>query len=117
MPSIPTLRNFAFNDQSRCCYYCGAKMWLSKPEEFANACGISSKAAERFRCTAEHLTPREEGGKDTAENIVAACRYCNSARHRTRQTRTPREHKDHVLRRLKKNRWHPPPLRGALTCR
>jgi 5-methylcytosine-specific restriction endonuclease McrA len=32
-------------------------------------------------CTAEHLVARMDGGRDTRDNIVAACRRCNAARH------------------------------------
>ena len=31
-------------------------------------------------CTTEHLVPRSQGGGDQLDNIVAACRYCNSHR-------------------------------------
>jgi 5-methylcytosine-specific restriction endonuclease McrA len=31
-------------------------------------------------CTADHLLPRNAGGKTMASNIVAACRACNNAR-------------------------------------
>lgn len=31
--------------------------------------------------TAEHLRARMDGGRDTRENIVAACRSCNHRRH------------------------------------
>jgi len=31
--------------------------------------------------TAEHLVARMDGGKDTRQNIVAACRRCNEMRH------------------------------------
>jgi len=53
------------------------------------------KARDGYRCvycgaTAEssgahlhldHLVPRVKGGADVAENLVLACRSCNSARH------------------------------------
>lgn len=57
-------------------------MWESDPESFARHHGISSATAKRFQCTAEHLVARQDGGKDTAANIVAACAYCNHGRHK-----------------------------------
>lgn len=47
--------------RSKTCYFCGAGM-------------------TRRTVTREHLTPVSRGGKDSADNVVAACRRCNSAK-------------------------------------
>lgn len=46
------------------CVYCGAT-------------ASSSDSALHL----DHLTPRSEGGKDVASNLVLACRSCNCRRH------------------------------------
>jgi len=43
----------------------------------------------RNRRTAEHLEARCEGGADSTDNIVAACRFCNGRRHRAKVARNP----------------------------
>lgn len=67
------LRAAAAQRQRRLCWYCAAKM-LSAGEG-------QSGARRAMICTAEHLVPRSEGGRDQAENIVAACLFCNRHRH------------------------------------
>ncbi|MEY8095817.1 HNH endonuclease [Falsihalocynthiibacter sp. S25ZX9] len=58
-----------------------------------------------LRCTAEHLLPRSEGGGNAAENIVAACWYCNTARHRRKYPPSPEAHRTRVRRRMAAGRW------------
>jgi len=96
----------AFNRQSRRCYYCGFEMWLNKPDEFALRYGITLAQAARFKCTAEHLVARCDGGRNEPNNIAAACAYCNSQRHRPRVARSPEQHRAHVQRRIDAGRWH-----------
>lgn len=43
------------------CYYCGT----DDPTEVM---------------TADHITPRSKGGTDTLDNLVCACRPCNSSK-------------------------------------
>jgi 5-methylcytosine-specific restriction endonuclease McrA len=57
-------------------------MWERSPDEYARKFGIKLAQAQRLKCTAEHLQARSVGGKDTSENIVAACLHCNQARHK-----------------------------------
>lgn len=45
------------------CVYCGA-----------------TKESSGAHLHLDHLTPKSHGGADTAENLVLACRSCNSAR-------------------------------------
>ena len=77
LSSLYKLRQKAFRRQEGHCYYCEYPMWLESWEEFAASFGISKAAAFHFRCTAEHLVARQDGGKDSPKNIVAACRFCN----------------------------------------
>jgi 5-methylcytosine-specific restriction endonuclease McrA len=47
-----------------CCVYCGA-----------------TEHSSGAKLHLDHLTPRSEGGADTADNLVLACRSCNCRRH------------------------------------
>lgn len=70
---IRKFRRAAALKQNFRCWYCGFPVWEGTREEFARKHNISIGDAERFRCTAEHLTARCDGGADIAGNIVAAC--------------------------------------------
>jgi hypothetical protein len=97
MPSkLQIARNSAFNDQSGRCHYCGVLMWQGSPANFARAHGISVFQARAFRCTAEHLQARSNGGKNFRTNIVAACWWCNSRRHRPKLALDPVPYKAKV---------------------
>ena len=72
----------AFNRQHGRCYYCDLPMWLHHPDEVASKLGVRPQTVSGLQCTAEHLVARQEGGKDTKDNIAAACRTCNGRRHR-----------------------------------
>lgn len=100
-------RQAAFIAQGGQCFYCAHPMWQSDPEKFSQAYGVSPGALWRYQCTAEHLLPREEGGRDTRDNIVAACAYCNRQRHRPPVPRSVERHQAHVQRRMASGRWHP----------
>lgn len=58
--NAPSLRNVLIRDNFTC-QYCGAKV------------GMRSG-------TRDHVMPRSKGGPDVIENVVAACRRCNSAK-------------------------------------
>jgi hypothetical protein len=79
-------RRKAAISQSHLCFYCRSPMWETESElpRFAARHGLQPTQAELLRCTAEHLKPRSEGGTDAANNIVAACLYCNRSRHQAR---------------------------------
>ncbi|WP_420714781.1 HNH endonuclease [Roseateles sp. SL47] len=105
MPSkIQTLRRKAFDHQDGRCWYCGVHMWLASPDELsvARRSGLS-----RLRCTAEHLVPRASGGRDAPENVVAACLHCNCTRHRRRAPPEPTAYRSEVMRRTRREGWHP----------
>lgn len=105
--SISKLRSDAFLRQHGRCFYCTAAMWLGSPDAFARTYRIPLGDAARFRCTAEHLVPRQEGGRNTASNIVAACQFCNATRHRRRKALSPALYRIRVRHRLGMYRWHP----------
>lgn len=109
--SIPKNRRAAFNNQGGLCYYCGFPMWLSEPDRFAVAFKIGKGDSSRFQCTAEHLVAKQNGGGNSAVNVVAACRFCNSRRHRRSSPPSPSAHKKRVQKRLSAGRWHPSHLR------
>lgn len=75
---LASMRARAFKNQHGRCYYCSQPMWQKSPTEI----GMSLKRGRHFQCTAEHLKARQDGGRDTSGNIVAACWFCNSRRHR-----------------------------------
>lgn len=103
---ISRFRTAAFVRQNGLCYYCNLPMWLNDPASFAVRFGIKSAQAGILRCTAEHLHPLSEGGQNSASNIVAACLFCNTRRHRRKIARAPEEHRKHVQRHMLKRRWH-----------
>ena len=106
-PTVPSARYRAYLKQQGRCFYCGFPMWLSDLEQFARANRISLRLAQRFKCTAEHLKARSDGGSNRSENIVAACIFCNARRHRRTYPLAPYDYRTLVERRVKKSRWHP----------
>jgi len=108
MPStLQKSRLNAFQNQSGRCYYCGSPIWLDDIKDFAASHGLSVPAASRFKCTAEHLTARCDGGGNSKSNIVAACIFCNSNRHKRKTPPDPPQYKALVQKRLQKGKWHP----------
>jgi hypothetical protein len=87
------------------CYYCDQLMWEHKEELQERPDRWTNRKPRALQCTAEHLIPRSDGGADTSENIVAACWYCNTTRHRKKQARSPQEHRAHVRKQMCKGRW------------
>lgn len=105
MPSkILTLRHQAFILQHGRCWYCDVRMWRHSPEELGKSL---RKSASGLQCTAEHLLPQSEGGRDHAGNIVAACMHCNRTRHKRKRPPTPEAYQADVRRRVARGRWHP----------
>lgn len=117
MPSpkaIKNLRRQAAREQGWRCFYCELPMWDAAPDEFIECYGLSPRLAKRFRCTAEHVEARCDGGKDVAPNIVAACLFCNATRHKAKHPLDAIKHVSVVRSRLAKGRWHPPQVVAAL---
>jgi hypothetical protein len=88
---IPRLRKQAAKRQSLHCYYCNCVMTSRCPQ---------------LSCTAEHLIPRSNKGKDTKSNIVAACKFCNSMRHRQYPALTPSDYAQIVRKFVELKKWH-----------
>ncbi len=109
---IVSRRNKVFSEQDGRCYYCKFPMWIKDQEGFAIQHRISVAAAKKFKCTAEHLKARCDGGGDEKENIVAACHYCNQLRHKRKKPPEPNRYKEMIQKRLKKKKWHPISLHG-----
>lgn len=108
MPSkIAKLRHQAFVRQDGRCYYCGRPMCSGDLEQFAERLNSSLRFARRYLCTAEHLLSVQDGGKDTAANIVAACAFCNATRHRFKFPPHPEAYRRHVASRIRRGKWHP----------
>ena len=101
-------RHNAYKQQQARCIYCERPTWLSNPQAFSHQYKITLKQARLFQCTAEHLTARQDGGKDDRSNIVAACHFCNQGRHKRKKPLDPVTYKDYVTNRVVKGRWNTP---------
>jgi hypothetical protein len=107
MPSrIQVLKKRAFRIQGGRCCYCQAPMWLMSLAELPFS-APSVRAAQRLRCTAEHLTARSAGGNNSSGNIAAACHPCNQSRHRRKSPPEPQQYRKLVCARRSQGRWHP----------
>lgn len=107
MPTkLVTLRKSAFKAQSGRCFYCHVLMWENDPGSFALVHKFTLKQARWFKCTAEHLVAKQDGGLDTAENIVAACRWCNSRRHKRKTVPASKAYLQMVQHRMRRGGWH-----------
>jgi len=106
---MPTMliksRQKAYQQQSGCCIYCYKPMWVEKLEDFANQFKITKRQARFYQCTAEHLLARQDGGKDSLNNIAAACKYCNQQRHRSKPPLPPEKYQRYVQKKVVQNRW------------
>ena len=104
---LAKLRSIQAKRQGWRCFYCSFQMWngdLALPSERYS---LPAGLIERFRCTAEHLRPQRNGGKDSLDNVVAACKYCNNNRHKMRDVLSPAAYQQHVRKRVKARKWHP----------
>lgn len=99
---IPILRQ-AFDHQHGRCWYCGVQMWLASPAELP---GVRARSAACLQCTAEHLRAQQDGGPDTADNVVAACQRCNRTRHLRKRPPAPEFYLADVRRRVREGGWH-----------
>lgn len=104
--SIVTIRKSAYINQSGRCYYCSLPMWENDLELFSKKYGVKTTEALRLKSTAEHLHARQDGGKNSKDNIVAACVYCNQHRHYMRPAPEPSAYKKIVLKQLRNGYWH-----------
>lgn len=106
MKKMRTIRCEKAAIQAGRCYYCNHPTWIRDAGVFATQYGLTIHQSHFFRQTAEHLLPRGNGGNDTAKNIVMACFFCNSRRHRARKPLPATQYKAMVLKRVKRGKWH-----------
>lgn len=100
MAKLTAIRRRKMKAQGYRCFYCTAPMWSGRPDKFCRRYGVTKRSAHHFRCTAEHLLARCDGGADTDCNIVAACSYCNQMRHQLKRPPDPETYRERVLRRV-----------------
>lgn len=105
--SLASLRKAALTRQGGTCFYCRLPIWENDPEPFRHRFGLSERQLWPLRATAEHLIARQDGGRDTPANIVAACIHCNRTRHRCKRPASPQELRERVQRRMASGGWHP----------
>lgn len=105
MKALKNIRRTKMLEQSGRCYYCDLPMWDAALDNRLPAICRSSGLPKILQCTAEHLRPRSEGGENTAENIVAACWYCNTTRHKRKCPPSPETHRTRVRQRMAAGQW------------
>lgn len=103
------LRYQAFVKQDCLCFYCKLPIWEDSQEKFARSHDLSARLTKYLKCTAEHLVAQQDKGRDTAENIVAACLWCNRSRHSGLRHKAPDPvtYKSRVTKLVAKEKWHP----------
>ena len=107
MPKLQRLRTDAFHAQMGRCCYCDLPMWNTSPDEL-KPLGLRARTVAPLRCTAEHLVAQQDGGRDAACNIAAACWLCNTRRHKRKSPPEPEAFRAFVQKRLARGKWHPP---------
>lgn len=109
MADIRKLRHSAHSLQGGRCYYCHEPVWEANPTLFALQHNLPGRLLAHLRCTAEHLQARQDSGKNSRQNIVAACAWCNSQRHKGRQRRAPsaKSYALWVQAIVSSGKWHP----------
>lgn len=113
--SIARHRIAAFHRQSGRCYYCELPLCMGDAGGYCARYQLTFQQAQRLRCTAEHLDARQDGGRNAARNIVAACLHCNQTRHRQKYPLEPARYRRYVQLCLRRGRWHHPEILSALT--
>lgn len=103
------LRRKAFEKQNHLCFYCDLPMWEKDPKQFARSQAVPVSLTKHLQCTAEHLVAKQDNGRDTPENIVASCLWCNRHRHHERQHKAPdpESYKSRVSKLVTQGKWHP----------
>lgn len=99
-------RSTSYYQQQGLCIYCEKPMWLDDIKAFAKQQSITTGQAKQSKCTAEHLIPKSEGGKNEQRNIAAACLFCNQTRHKSKHPLDPIKYKKRVMSRVAKDRWN-----------
>ena len=106
--SLTSPRKAAYKSQKGRCYYCNTPMWEGEESapKFAQKHGLKAGRLRLLRCTGEHLLAHSDGGVASRKNIVAACDFCNTHRHRPKTPLSPSKYKKHVEKRISKGAWH-----------
>jgi 5-methylcytosine-specific restriction endonuclease McrA len=55
-----------------------ATEWVDNKDYFAHRCGYCPEAGPRVNLAQEHMTPVSRGGTHDLENVIPACKRCNS---------------------------------------
>lgn len=105
MKKIADMRRGKMLAQGGRCYYCDLPMWDQRLAVETHPQTEGKHPSKALLCTAEHLNPRSEGGGNGADNIVAACWFCNTTRHRRKRPQSPQQFKTHVMKRMRQGRW------------
>lgn len=108
-------RNQAYERQEGLCFYCGSPMWSHDPTGFATKYGLTPRQTGLLQCTGEHLIARKDGGGGSQANIVAACKLCNTRRHKRKTPPQPEVYKQLVQKRIARGGWHTLELLRLLT--
>jgi hypothetical protein len=103
------LRQQAYEEQNGRCFYCKYPMWVEDDQYFSRVHGLPPRFAKYLKCTAEHLLARQDLGRDTRSNVVAACAWCNKMRHQGRKHNSPNpsSYEAQVSSLVSRGRWHP----------
>lgn len=104
---LSRLRTRAASIQSFRCIYCHLPVWTGDPQPFMQRFHLTLREARALQCTAEHLLARCDGGKDSNDNIAAACLHCNRTRHQRAKPLDPLAYQSLVQQRLSRGAWHP----------
>lgn len=104
--AIKKFRSKSYYQQQGLCIYCEKPMWLDDIKAFAKQQSITTGQAKQSQCTAEHLIPKSQGGKDEQRNIAAACLFCNQTRHKSKHPLDPIRFKNRVMNRVARNLWN-----------
>jgi HNH endonuclease len=102
---LANLRRQAATMQRFRCFYCNLPMWERDSSSLAEAFSLSTRQLRLLQCTAEHLHPRSEGGRDSTQNIVAACHFCNRGRHARKTPMQPEQYRARVRSRMARGQW------------
>ena len=116
---IQSNRLKAAEKQGYVCFYCRFPVWEPLREaidEFAERVGLTLRQSAFLRCTAEHLIARQDGGKDSDENIAAACLTCNRRRHQRKRAPAAEGFVSFVQSRVKARKWHAVSFFAALAA-
>jgi 5-methylcytosine-specific restriction endonuclease McrA len=105
---LQKLRHAAYVKQGGLCFYCNLPIWEDDEEVCSEILSIPERLTKLLRCTAEHLCAKQDAGADVPDNIVAACWWCNSQRHRI-PTAAPRPevYRAKVRKSVQRGGFHP----------